>query len=109
MTPAMPKITLDDIKILVGERSFVRKDINFDLNRRKEINKNIMNIKSQEIYDFDLSYSNDIDGIKYAYNDGSWILVRISGTENVVRIYCESKKAETTELIIDNVSKLITI
>ena len=100
---------LDDIKILVGERSFVRKDVNFDPNIRKEINKNIMNIKSQEIYDFDLSYSNDIDGIKYAYNDGSWILVRISGTENVVRIYCESKQAETTELIIDNVSKLITI
>ena len=68
-----------------------------------------MNIKSQEIYDFDLSYSNDIDGIKYAYNDGSWILVRISGTENVVRIYCESKHQETTDFIINKVSKLITI
>ena len=100
---------LDDIKILVGERSFVRKDVNFDPNRRKEINKNIMNIKSQDIYDFDLSYSNDIDGIKYAYNDGSWVLVRISGTENVVRIYCESTREEITDLIVDKVSKLITV
>tara|TARA_Y100000590_G_scaffold388484_1_gene462867 strand:- start:907 stop:2325 length:1419 start_codon:yes stop_codon:yes gene_type:complete len=100
---------LDEIKILVGQSFFVRKDINFDTNRRKEINKKIMNIKSQEIYDFDLSYSNDIDGIKYAYNDGSWILVRISGTENVVRIYCESAEEKITNLIVDKVSKFIAI
>ena len=84
-------------------------NINFDINRRKEIDKNIMNIKSQDIYDFDLSYSNDIDGIKYAYNDGTWVLVRISGTENVVRIYCESTREEITNLIVDKVSKLITV
>tara|TARA_B100000959_G_C14997079_1_gene630848 strand:+ start:4639 stop:6060 length:1422 start_codon:yes stop_codon:yes gene_type:complete len=100
---------LDEIHSLVGKRCFVRKDINFDINRRKEIHKNIMNIKSDEIHDYDLSYSNDIDGIKYAFNDGSWVLVRISGTENVVRIYCESKHQEITDFIINKVSKLITI
>ena len=68
-----------------------------------------MDIESQEIHDFDLSYSNDIDGIKYAYNAGSWVLVRISGTENVVRIYCESTREEITDLIVDKVSKLITV
>ena len=100
---------LDEITILVGQRFFVRKDINFDISRRKEINKNIMDIESQEIHDFDLSYSSDIDGIKYVYNDGSWVLVRISGTENVVRIYCESAQEEITDFIIDKVIKLITI
>ena len=100
---------LDEIKILVGQRFFVRKDINFDISRRNEINKNIMDIEAQEIHDFDLSYSSDIDGIKYVYNDGSWVLVRISGTENVVRIYCESAQEEITDFIIDKVIKLITI
>ncbi|HIB35172.1 MAG TPA: phosphoglucomutase/phosphomannomutase family protein, partial [Dehalococcoidia bacterium] len=52
--------------------------------------------------------STDIDGIKHVYNDGSWFLVRISGTENVVRIYCESKQEEITELILNKVIKLIT-
>ena len=67
-----------------------------------------MNIKPKEIYNFGLSYSTDIDGIKHVYNDGSWFLVRISGTENVVRIYCESKQEEITELILNKVIKLIT-
>ncbi len=31
-----------------------------------------------------------IDGYKYLFNDGSWIMVRPSGTESVVRIYAES-------------------
>ena len=99
---------LDEIKTLVGERCFIRKDIDFDINRRKDINKNIINIKPKEVYDFDLSYSTDIDGIKHVYNDGSWFLVRISGTENVVRIYCESKQEEITKLILGKVIKLIT-
>ena len=93
---------------MVGDRCFVRKDIDFDINRRKEINNIIMNIKPKEIYNFGLSYSTDIDGIKHVYNDGSWFLVRISGTENVVRIYCESKQEEITELILNKVIKLIT-
>lgn len=31
-----------------------------------------------------------IDGFKYVLNDGSWIMIRPSGTEAVIRIYAES-------------------
>ncbi|MCM8826674.1 MAG: hypothetical protein NC904_04060, partial [Candidatus Omnitrophica bacterium] len=35
--------------------------------------------------------TNKIDGLKILLEDGSWILLRKSGTENVVRIYAEAK------------------
>ena len=41
----------------------------------------IMNVKVNSI--------NDIDGYKFLLKDGSWVLVRASGTEPVLRIYIE--------------------
>jgi phosphomannomutase len=39
---------------------------------------------------------NAIDGFKFELADNSWLLVRFSGTEPVLRLYCE---AATTELV----------
>jgi len=41
----------------------------------------IMNVKVNSI--------NDVDGYKFLLKDGSWVLVRASGTEPVLRIYIE--------------------
>lgn len=40
-----------------------------------------------------------IDGYKYFFNDGSWIMIRPSGTESVVRIYAESDTTEKLEFL----------
>jgi len=40
------------------------------------------------------------DGVKMICDDGSWLLVRFSGTEPVVRFYAESpSEKETTEIL----------
>jgi len=36
---------------------------------------------------------NLLDGLKLIFADGSWILVRESGTEPVARVYVEAKSA----------------
>jgi phosphomannomutase/phosphoglucomutase len=41
------------------------------------------------------------DGVKLTYNDGSWVLVRPSGTEPVCRIYAEAKDEATVNKIIE--------
>ncbi|HYA61662.1 MAG TPA: phosphoglucomutase/phosphomannomutase family protein [Candidatus Sulfotelmatobacter sp.] len=37
------------------------------------------------------------DGAKFLFEDGSWILVRLSGTEPIVRLYVEAESAAATE------------
>ena len=34
-----------------------------------------------------------IDGYKFRLVDGSWLLIRFSGTEPVLRLYCEGRYA----------------
>jgi phosphoglucomutase len=43
---------------------------------------------------------NRIDGLKLLFEDGSWVLMRPSGTEPVVRFYAEStSEADLTKLL----------
>ncbi|MEA2164902.1 MAG: hypothetical protein QOK37_3029 [Thermoanaerobaculia bacterium] len=41
------------------------------------------------------------DGVKLNFDDGSWILFRKSGTEPIIRIYCESPDAGQVKEMLD--------
>src|SRR5438270_8649305 len=41
------------------------------------------------------------DGVKMNFDDGSWILFRKSGTEPIIRIYCESPDASAVVSMLD--------
>jgi phosphomannomutase len=47
------------------------------------------------------------DGVKMNFTDGSWILFRKSGTEPIIRIYCESPSlARVGEMLAIAVAEL---
>ncbi len=43
----------------------------------------------------------ETDGVKMNFTDGSWILFRKSGTEPIIRIYCESPDAASVQSMLD--------
>jgi len=49
------------------------------------------------------------DGHKFCLEDGGWMLVRFSGTEPVVRVYCETTKAEQVQDIPRDGMKLLDL
>jgi phosphoglucomutase len=51
--------------------------------------------------------TNRIDGVKFIFADGSWLLMRPSGTEPVVRIYAESESAEDLEVLLEQGHKFL--
>ncbi|HEY8228363.1 MAG TPA: phosphoglucomutase/phosphomannomutase family protein [Pyrinomonadaceae bacterium] len=44
---------------------------------------------------------NRLDGLKIIFQDDSWLLVRPSGTEPLVRIYAESESAKDVEVLLE--------
>lgn len=42
-----------------------------------------------------------VDGNKFLLEDGSWLLFRKSGTEPVVRLYCEASSEERLQALVD--------
>ena len=47
------------------------------------------------------------DGFKFWLDDGSWLLVRFSGTEPLVRVYAEATSAELRDAILERGAALV--
>ncbi|HEX4439994.1 MAG TPA: phosphoglucomutase/phosphomannomutase family protein [Thermoanaerobaculia bacterium] len=43
----------------------------------------------------------DVDGVKYLFGERGWLLHRLSGTEPMVRLYCEHADGATMERILE--------
>ncbi|NCT45604.1 MAG: phosphoglucomutase/phosphomannomutase family protein [Microcystis aeruginosa G11-09] len=50
---------------------------------------------------------NTMDGYKFRLEDGSWLLIRFSGTEPVLRLYCESSTLDRVDEILLNNGKTL--
>ena len=51
--------------------------------------------------------TNRTDGVKFIFADGSWLLMRSSGTEPLVRIYAESESAKDLEVLLEQGRKYL--
>lgn len=47
-----------------------------------------------------VSRIDDRDGFKYYLSDGSWLMIRPSGTENVIRVYAEANSPERVATLL---------
>ncbi|HEX8127660.1 MAG TPA: phosphoglucomutase/phosphomannomutase family protein [Pyrinomonadaceae bacterium] len=51
--------------------------------------------------------TNRADGVKFIFEDGSWLLLRPSGTEPLVRIYAESESEKELEVLLEQGRKYL--
>jgi phosphomannomutase len=47
------------------------------------------------------------DGFKYLMEDGGWLLVRFSGTEPIIRVYCETTHGDRMREILDEGVRIV--
>ncbi|MBA3695136.1 MAG: phosphoglucomutase/phosphomannomutase family protein, partial [Acidobacteria bacterium] len=48
-----------------------------------------------------IEYINRMDGVKFTFADKSWMLMRPSGTEPMVRIYAETENRDDLEVLLE--------
>lgn len=83
-----------------GEHHFGRKDLSVKPGQKE---KAIAFFSDQKLKQFDawpVTRTEDLDGIKLYFDDGGWLMVRASGTENLLRIYSETTSPETTQQVL---------
>jgi phosphomannomutase len=42
-----------------------------------------------------------VDGYRFDLEDGGWLIVRFSGTEPLLRIYCETSHGDRLQALLD--------
>ena len=50
-----------------------------------------------------------VDGFQFKLEDGGWLLIRFSGTEPIMRVYCETMHQEKVKAILDDGLKVAGI
>lgn len=51
--------------------------------------------------------TNRMDGVKFIFGDGSWLLMRPSGTEPLVRVYAEAETKKEMEVLLEQGRKYL--
>jgi phosphomannomutase len=92
---------LNDIYDKEYPLEYKRLDIHIDNNIKEKLIKILKNNNFNIPFKEKIAAINLIDGYKFEYTDNSWLLIRTSGTEPVLRIYAESAEKKRTVLLIE--------
>ena len=85
----------------VGPHFYDRIDCHFDAGRRDEIIAKLQGEPADVVSGRRVVRFQTDDGFKYHLEDGSWLLIRFSGTEPIIRIYSESSSPEHVKEILE--------
>ncbi len=92
----------------IGPHYYDRVDNRFS-GDRKEREKNIIASKPETIAGLKVTGFNSEDGFKFSLEDGGWMLIRFSGTEPLIRVYCETTHKEKVQEILKTGLKIAGI
>ena len=103
-----PSELLDLLFSKVGPHFYGRIDNHFSGNR-KEKEKGILTANPEKIAGLKVTGLNTLDGFKFMLEDGGWLLIRFSGTEPLIRVYCETTYKDKIEEILQSGLKIAGI
>jgi len=90
-----------------GVHETFRNDLHTEDRKKKAMirycmNKKLDKIAGQKVVDWDMK-----DGVKHYLEDESWLLVRQSGTEPVLRIYSEASTKEKAKALVEDATSWV--
>jgi alpha-D-glucose phosphate-specific phosphoglucomutase len=100
-TGKTPSQLLDYLYSKVGPHYYQRRDLSFPEDQRQAIIERVSDSLPQSIGGVGVVKVNTADGFHLTLADTSWLLVRFSGTEPVLRIYAESDSLERVEKLLE--------
>jgi len=99
-----------DLQNQFGPTVYKRNDIHLETPVSKtEMVKRLVDGTPQQIADQSVIKVDSYDGVKYHLADDSWLLIRPSGTEPVLRVYAEANSDEAVEALLQTGQNLSVI
>ena len=101
-TGKKPSQLLDWLYDVVGGRYYYdRIDTRFPAEMKDATRQRIFDARPTDIAGLSVTDIITTDGFKYVLQDGGWLLIRFSGTEPVIRVYCETTHQDKVQAIIE--------
>lgn len=96
-----------EIRAEFGACYYERKDWAFEPGQHQQVREAIETARPLQLADQSVVRVWTVDGLRFDLADGSWLLLRLSGTEPLIRVYAESStEARTARLITEGLGLL---
>jgi len=101
-TGKRPSELLDWLFEKVGPHYYDRIDTAFETARRGEVQARVQAARPERIAGLKVTDISTLDGFQFHMEDGGWLLIRFSGTEPIIRVYCETTHADKVQDILQD-------
>jgi phosphomannomutase len=91
-----------------GEHFYDRIDTPFKGDKQEKIDR-ILSAKPETIGGLKVTELVTVDGFQFKLEDGGWLLIRFSGTEPIIRVYCETMHSDKVQAILQDGVKIAGI
>ncbi|MDF2539343.1 MAG: phosphomannomutase [Herbinix sp.] len=88
-----------DIECEYGKYYLEEKDYNFSIEKKNEIYQKTLIDKLIPELPFEIEKISYLDGCKIYFKNGGWIIIRFSGTEPLLRIFCEMVNSDDAKQV----------
>jgi phosphomannomutase len=95
-----PSELLQELFDKVGPHYYDRLDLTYPADQRPQIMQRVADARPETFCDQKVVNISTEGGYKYTLEDGSWLLIRFSGTEPLLRVYTETHSQEIVQQML---------
>ena len=101
------KKLINEVYAITGSFAVERYDLHLDEVKKSAIVENCKKAAYKAFGKYTIESIEDTDGFKFRLTDGSWVMIRPSGTEPVLRVYSEAASSEAAFAILNATKETI--
>jgi len=100
-TGRSPSQLVDLLYSLVGPHYYDRIDRRMTAEQKPAVEARIQEAEPRALAGLRVESIDRSEGYRYCLEDGGWVLIRFSGTEPVMRVYCETTHEDKVQALLD--------
>ena len=108
-TFSTPSQLFDYLYSKVGPHYYDRIDSHVSPDDRQTLSRRLTQSPIDSIAGIEVARLDTTDGFRYLLADDSWLLIRFSGTEPLIRIYAEGHSPDEVQKLLDSGRELLGI
>jgi phosphomannomutase len=98
---------IEEVYAITGTFCFERNDLHIDENIKTKVLANCKANVYKAFGNYQVMRVEDLDGFKFFFDEDTWMMIRASGTEPVLRVYAEAADQKTALDIIAETKKVL--
>jgi phosphomannomutase len=108
-TGRSPSQLIDYLYSKVGAHYYKRIDLRFSETEHEAVNERVKSFSPESLDGVEVVSSDTKDGFRFILADNSWLLIRASHTEPLLRLYAESGTQERVEKLLSLAQGLVRV